>query len=115
MHALKSFRANDPTRPTVCLIHGLNSSSRGFVHVIPLLEAAGYGIVVYDYPYNRRLDESCAAFKRDWASVRRESGDRRSWSIVAHSMGALLARALIEDDATWAARRVVVHHDRARQ
>ena len=101
MHALKSFRANDPTRPTVCLIHGLNSSSAGFVHVVPLLEEAGYGIVVYDYPFNRRLRESCAAFTRDWAAFRRESQDRLRWSIVAHSMGALLARALIEDDATW--------------
>ena len=102
MHVLKSFRANDPTRPTVCLIHGLNSSSRGFVHVIPLLEEAGYGIVVYDYPFNRRLDESCAAFERDWAAARRETRDQLPWAIVAHSMGALLARALIEDDATWA-------------
>jgi pimeloyl-ACP methyl ester carboxylesterase len=102
MHALKSFRANDPTRPTVCLIHGLNSSSAGFVHVVPLLEEAGYGIVVYDYPFNRRLGESCAAFTRDWAAFRRETQDRVPWSIVAHSMGALLARALIEDDATWA-------------
>jgi pimeloyl-ACP methyl ester carboxylesterase len=84
------------------LIHGLNSTSRGFVHVVPLLEEAGYGIVVYDYAFNRRLDESCAAFTRDWAAFRRESGDRLPWSIVGHSMGALLARALIEDDATWA-------------
>ena len=102
MHALKSYRANDPARPTVCLIHGLNSSSGGFVHVIPLLEEAGYGIVVYDYPYNRRLSESCAAFARDWAAFRHDAQDRLPWSIVAHSMGALLARALIEDDATWA-------------
>jgi pimeloyl-ACP methyl ester carboxylesterase len=102
MHTLKSFRANDPARPTVCLIHGLNSSSRGFVHVIPLLEAAGYGIVVYDYAFNRRLDESCTAFARDWASFRRNSQDRLPWAIVAHSMGALLARALVENDATWA-------------
>ena len=64
MHALKSFRANDSGRPTVCLIHGLNSSSAGFVHVVPLLEQAGYGIVVYDYPYNRSLDESCTVFAR---------------------------------------------------
>ena len=27
MRPLKSYRANDPTRPTICLIHGLNSSS----------------------------------------------------------------------------------------
>lgn len=102
MHALKSYRANDPTRPTICLIHGLNSSSGGFVHMIPLLEEAGYGIVVYDFPFNRRLDESCAAFVRDWAAFHREAHDQLPWSIVAHSMGALLARALIEDDATWA-------------
>ena len=102
MHTLKSFRANDAARPTICLIHGLDSSSAGFVHVVPLLEAAGYGIVVYDYPYNRRLDESCTAFKRDWAAFRRETQDRLPWAIVAHSMGALLARSLIEDDSTWA-------------
>ncbi len=102
MHALRSFRANDPTRPTICLIHGLNSSSRGFVHVIPLLEEAGYGIVVYDYPYNRALKESSTIFARDWAAFRRETQDRLRWSIVGHSMGALLARALVEDDATWA-------------
>ena len=101
MHALASFRPNDPTRPTVCLIHGLNSSSAGFVHVIPLLEEAGYGIVVYDYPYNQKLGESCGIFVRDWAAFRRQAQDRLPWSIVGHSMGTLLARALIEDDATW--------------
>jgi len=102
MHALKSFRPNDPDRPTICLIHGLNSSSGGFVHMIPWLEEAGYGIVVYDYPFNRSLEESCAIFARDWALFRRQVQDRRPWLIVAHSMGALLARSLVEDDATWA-------------
>ena len=38
---------------------------------------------------------------RDWAAFRRASQDRLPWAIVAHSMGALLARGLIEDDATW--------------
>ncbi|MFI5456942.1 MAG: alpha/beta hydrolase [Isosphaerales bacterium] len=102
MHALKSFRPNDPERPTVCLVHGLNSSSGGFVHMIPWLEEAGYGIVVYDFPFNRSLEESCAVFARDWAAFRRQVEDRRPWLIVAHSMGALLARSLVEDDATWA-------------
>jgi len=102
MHALKSFRPNDPARPTVCLVHGVNSSSGGFVHMIPWLEEAGYGIVVYDFPFNRSLEESCATFARDWAAFRRQVEDRRPWLIVAHSMGALLARSLVEDDATWA-------------
>ena len=101
MSARKSFRANDPGRPTICLIHGLNSSSAGFAHVAPLLEEAGYGIVVYDYPFNRSLDESCTVFVQDWAAFRRETKDGLPWTILAHSMGALLARALVEDDATW--------------
>jgi pimeloyl-ACP methyl ester carboxylesterase len=102
MRALNSFRPNDPARPTICLLHGLNSSSHGFVHMIPLLEEAGFGIVTYDYPFNRRLEESCAGFARDWTAFRRQVRDNRKWVIVAHSMGALLARALVEDDATWA-------------
>jgi pimeloyl-ACP methyl ester carboxylesterase len=102
MRALASYRPNDPARPTICLVHGLNSSSGGFVYMIPWLEEAGYGIVIYDYPFNRRLEESCAGFSRDWAAFRRQTGDRLPWAIVAHSMGALLARSLVEDDTTWA-------------
>jgi pimeloyl-ACP methyl ester carboxylesterase len=97
MHALKSYRPNDPTRPTVCLVHGLNSSSGGFVHMIPWLEEAGYGIVIYDYPFNRSIAESCQGFARDWAAFRAEVKDALPWSIVAHSMGALVARSLVED------------------
>jgi pimeloyl-ACP methyl ester carboxylesterase len=97
MHALKSYRPNDPARPTVCLVHGLNSSSHGFVHMIPWLEEAGYGIVVYDYPFNRSIAESCQAFARDWAAFRVDVNDRLPWSIVAHSMGALVARSIVED------------------
>ena len=113
MRALASYRPNDPSRPTVCLVHGLNSSSGGFVHMIPWLEEAGYGIVIYDYPFNRPIEESCAAFARDWAAFREKSGDQLSWAILAHSMGALLARSLVEDDATWARRRLVADPDRA--
>jgi pimeloyl-ACP methyl ester carboxylesterase len=102
MRALDSFRPDDPSRPTVCLVHGLNSSSGGFVHMIPWLEEAGYGIVVYDYPFNRAIQQSCMAFARDWAAFRRQVQVQCPWLIVAHSMGALLARSMVEDDATWA-------------
>ena len=67
--------------------------------MIPLLEEAGYGIVVYDYPYNRASNESsriCARLGR----VSGESAGRLPWSIVAHSMGALVAGSLVEDKAT---------------
>jgi pimeloyl-ACP methyl ester carboxylesterase len=99
MHALASYRPDDPSRPTVCLVHGLNSSSGGFVHMIRPLEEAGYGVVVFDYPFNRPLEESCGRFRRDWAEFRRLRGETRPWAIVAHSMGALVARSYVEDPA----------------
>ena len=74
MHALASYRPNDPGRPTVCLVHGMNSSSRGFVHMIRPLEDAGYGIVVFDYAFNRPLEESCARCRRAWGEFRRAQG-----------------------------------------
>jgi pimeloyl-ACP methyl ester carboxylesterase len=98
-HSRPSYRPNDPDRPTICLIHGLNSTSGVFLHMVGPLEAAGYGIVVYDFPYNRDLDETSAAFRRDWAEFRRKMGDKRPWSIVAHSMGSLLARSYVESDS----------------
>jgi pimeloyl-ACP methyl ester carboxylesterase len=97
-----SYQANDPSRPTVCLIHGLNSTSNVFKHMFAPLEQAGYGIVTYDFPYNRDLDTSSAAFRRDWLAFRKASGDAVPWAIVAHSMGSLLARSYIEDDSSFA-------------
>ena len=102
MHALKSYRPNDPSRPTVLLVHGLNSTSRVFKHLIGTLEGAGFGLVVYDFPYNRRLADSCARFRDDWKAFRRHAGDSRPWAIVAHSMGSLLARSYVEHECGYA-------------
>jgi pimeloyl-ACP methyl ester carboxylesterase len=96
--ARASYQANDPARPTVCLIHGMNSSSGSFVHMIPSLEAAGFGVVVYDYRFNRDLDRLAPEFLRDWRAFRKQVGERRPWAIVTHSMGALLARWYVEGD-----------------
>ena len=96
--ARPSYRPNDPARPTVCLIHGLNSTSAVFRHWVGPLEAAGFGVVQYDYPYNRDLHQTAPAFARDWAEFRARAGDSRPWAVVSHSMGGLLARAYVEGD-----------------
>ncbi|QEH36838.1 Alpha/beta hydrolase family protein [Aquisphaera giovannonii] len=96
MSARPSYRANDAGRPTVCLVHGLNSSSGGFAHLIPHLEQAGYGVVVFDYPFNQPIDDSCAQFRCDWQAFRARVEEKRAWAILAHSMGALVARSYVE-------------------
>jgi pimeloyl-ACP methyl ester carboxylesterase len=97
-HARASYRPNDPGRPTVCLIHGINSSSYSFIHLLEPLEKAGFGIVVYDFPYNTDLDKLADRFADEWSAFRAGTADKRPWAITTHSMGALLARSYIEGD-----------------
>ena len=96
LHALKSYRPNDPNRPTVCLVHGMNSSSYGFVHMIKPLEDAGFGVVVFDYRFNRELRETCDLFAKEWKAFRARKGEKRDWALVGHSMGCLVARDYVE-------------------
>ncbi len=113
MRALASYRPNDRRRPTLCLVHGLNSSSGGFVHMIPWLEEAGYGVVIYDYPFNRRIEESCAGLCARLGGVSRKAQELLPWSIVAHSMGALLGAVARRGRRELGARCVVARADRA--
>jgi pimeloyl-ACP methyl ester carboxylesterase len=93
-----SYRPNDPKRPTVLLVHGMNSASGCFVHMVPILERAGFGVVLYDFPDNKDLDETCPQFVQDLKAFRDRAGERRPWSIVAHSMGGLVARWHVEGE-----------------
>jgi pimeloyl-ACP methyl ester carboxylesterase len=95
-HERPSYRTNDPSRPTVCLIHGANSTSGSFVYLVPLLEAEGVGVVLHDYPFERPLVESYARFVKDWKAFRDRTGDTRPWTVLTHSMGGLLARDYVE-------------------
>ncbi|WP_152050712.1 alpha/beta hydrolase [Tautonia marina] len=96
LHPRPSYRPNDPNRPTVCLIHGINSTSGSFVHLAPLLEREGYGVVLYDYPYNQELSRTIPAFVESLRSFRNQHRDERPWGMLCHSMGALLARSYVE-------------------
>jgi pimeloyl-ACP methyl ester carboxylesterase len=96
MRALGSYRPDDTKRPTICLLHGINSSSGSFMHMVGPLEAAGFGLVAYNFPFNRDLETTVEAFARDWGEFRKRRGDTRPWAIITHSMGGLIARAYVE-------------------
>ena len=97
------IRPNDPRRPTVCLVHGMNSSSGGFVHMI---RAARGGRVTASWSTTIRSTATWTSraepFRRDWQEFRREAGETRPWAIVAHSMGALVARSYVEEPTATA-------------
>ncbi len=94
----KSYHPNDPESPTVCLVHGLNSNAGSFLYIVPMLEEAGFGVVLYDFPDNQDLDITVPEFLRDWKAFRMRTADRRPWAVVTHSMGALIARAYVEGE-----------------
>ena len=98
-HANSSYRPDDPARPTVCLIHGINSTGDSFRHLAAALERAGYGVVLYEYPYDQDLDRTADEFARDWRQFREDKGDHRAWSILTHSMGSVVGRSYVEGDA----------------
>lgn len=97
-HARDSYRPNDPGHPTVVLIHGLNSTSAVFRHMAPLLEGAGFGVLLYDYRDSQDLGRSAEEFAEDWRAFRESHEDRCPWAVVTHSMGGLLARSYVEGD-----------------
>jgi pimeloyl-ACP methyl ester carboxylesterase len=66
--------------------------------MVPELERAGFGVVVYDFPDNQDLDRTVSDFAAQWRDFRAERGETRPWSIVTHSMGGLLARSYVEGD-----------------
>jgi pimeloyl-ACP methyl ester carboxylesterase len=98
LEARPSYRANDPDRSTICLVHGLNSTADSFVNLIPALESQGFGVVTFNYDYDRGLEDASKEFRREWMQFRRDRGDRRPWAILSHSMGALVGRMYVEGD-----------------
>lgn len=74
----------------------MNSSSGGFQHLIPELERDGFGVLLYDYSFNRDLDTIVSEFVAQWKAARKTTGDRLPWAILSHSMGGLLARWYVE-------------------
>ncbi len=64
-----------------------------------MLEGAGFGVLLYDYRDGQDLRDSSSEFVKDWQAFRAQSGDRRPWAIVTHSMGGLVARSYVEGDA----------------
>jgi pimeloyl-ACP methyl ester carboxylesterase len=100
--ARPSYRPNDASRPTICLVHGLDATARIWEKMIEPLEEAGFGVVLFQFPNDQAIDKSARQLAADVAHFRRERSDQRRWHLVTHSMGGLVARSYVENPDLYA-------------
>lgn len=83
-------------QPVVVVVHGLNSSPRRFEPLADAFSSRGYLSGTYSYPDDQPIADSAAQLSRDLKRIREEFPSVKI-AIVAHSMGGLVSRSVIED------------------
>ncbi len=86
-----------PGRHDVVLVHGLDDPGLVWMNLAPALQAAGYGVSILNYPNDQPIHDSARLFARELqADFGHSTG---AISIVAHSMGGLVAREMLTNPA----------------
>jgi pimeloyl-ACP methyl ester carboxylesterase len=88
----------DEKRRMVVLIHGLDCNRTNWFPMADLLIGEGYQVTYFTYPSDQPLQDSADLFAREMQALRDNFPDMPT-SIVAHSMGGLVARDYLETDA----------------
>ncbi|MBL8849543.1 MAG: hypothetical protein JNG89_07660, partial [Planctomycetaceae bacterium] len=90
------WKSRDPLLPVVILIHGFNSTPASLEGLHSAIRECGYPCGTFAYPNDGPLEESALLLADE---LRRfgEGFPERRVSLVAHSMGGLVARAALED------------------
>ena len=86
----------DPAKPLVVLIHGMDSDNHMWGTMVNLLQADGYQVGSFAYPDDGAVSEAGILLADGLADWRIQYPGVRPISIVAHSMGGLVARHYIE-------------------
>lgn len=90
--------AASPDLPLVVLVHGFNSNPMRNAPVMVPVRGAGFPTAAFAYPNDWDLTKSAALLSRQLKAFAVEHPQRRV-ALVTHSMGGLVARACIENDA----------------
>jgi pimeloyl-ACP methyl ester carboxylesterase len=88
----------DPNRTPVLFVHGYGGSPRDFSHLIARLDTTRFQAWVYNYPSGLRPSLLSEHLERSLSQLRIRF-QFNCVSIVAHSMGGLVARGLIQRNA----------------
>jgi pimeloyl-ACP methyl ester carboxylesterase len=87
----------DPNKPLVVLVHGLDCIRWNWYPMTELLEQNGYQVAFFSYPSDGPLEESAKLLTEKMTDLRGEYPSMKI-DIIAHSMGALVARRYVEGD-----------------
>lgn len=80
----------------VVLVHGFNSDSASTDGLLGGPRDAGFPWAVFDYPNDQAIAESAGLLSAELKRLKRQQPDRRV-TLLTHSMGGLIARAVVED------------------
>lgn len=87
----------DPSKRMIVLVHGLDSARENWSGFVKLLEAEDYQVAYLTYASDCPLTESAAAITRELRALH-EHYPTMPTSVIAYSMGGLVARAYAEGD-----------------
>ncbi len=82
--------------PSVVVIHGFGSSTRQVGALAAAIGEAGFPTALFSYPNDQPIDNSALLLSIDLQQLRRDD-PQRELALVTHSMGGLVARAMIEN------------------
>lgn len=88
-------RELDPSRRLVVLVHGLDTDRSNWSPLAALLRDAGYQVAYFCYPSDQPIADSAGSFTEQM-QILRDAYPALPTSVVAHSMGALIARSYVE-------------------
>ena len=83
-------------RNLVVSVHGINSSADRVDTLLDRPRKEGYPCAAFQYPNDQPIEESAKLLAKELARVRREQPER-GVTLVAHSMGGLVSREMIEN------------------
>ncbi|HAY82091.1 MAG TPA: hypothetical protein DCY79_19980 [Planctomycetaceae bacterium] len=85
-----------PTQNVVIFVHGLESNANALSGWLKLAQADGLPCGSFQYPNDQPIEDSAKLLARELQKFSAKYPDR-TISLVAHSMGGLVCRAVIED------------------
>ncbi len=86
-----------PEKNLVVLIHGLQSDSGRIGGILEDIRQRGYPCATFDYPNDQPIEESVRLLAEQLATVAEQHAERKL-TLLTHSMGGLVARAVVENE-----------------